>query len=214
MEKALIKTSTLQVLPLVNDNKGFSLLEIAVVLSIIGAVIAIAAPRLFDKKTDTRRVFRDFIVAGKDLKSRAKLSGSTYRLAFDLTPKQQSWWVEKSTKAVLIDKAKLEKEFENNKNPDKNAEKPPPDFQTDTSIFKKKQVLPDGFKFKQIESGSLDLTVTDGLAYIHFFPQGLIETSALQVEDPKGNIWTLIYNPLTGRSDVIPEAKLLKELAR
>ena len=128
MEKALIKTSILQARPLVNDNRGFSLLEIAVVLSIIGAVIAIAAPRLFDKKTDTRRVFRDFIVAGKDLKSRAKLSGSTYRLAFDLTPKQQSWWVEKSTKAVLIDKAKLEKEFENNKNPDKNAEKPPPDF--------------------------------------------------------------------------------------
>ena len=75
-------------------------------------IIAIAAPRLFDKKADTRRVFRDFIIAGKDLKSRAKLTGSTYRLAFDLTEKQQSWWVEKSTKVVLVDKAKLEKERE------------------------------------------------------------------------------------------------------
>ena len=75
------------------------------VLSIIGAIMAIAAPKLFDKKADTRRVFRDFIVAGKDLKSRAKLTGSTYRLAFDLTEKQQSWWVEKSTRVVLIDKA-------------------------------------------------------------------------------------------------------------
>ena len=199
---------------LVISKKGFSLLEIAVVLTIIGAVIAIAAPRLFDKKSDTRRVFRDFIVAGKDLKSRAKLSGSTYRLAFDLTEKQQSWWVEKSSKVVLIDKAKLEKEHENNKSSDKNIPKPPPEFQADTSIFKKKQILPSGFKFKLIESGSLDLSVTDGLAYIHFFPQGLIETSAVQIEDPKGNIWTLVYNPLTGRSDIIPEAKLLKELAR
>lgn len=196
------------------NKKGFSLLEIAVVLSIIGAIIAIAAPRLFDKKADTRRVFRDFIIAGKDLKSRAKLSGSTYRLAFDLTEKQQSWWVEKSTKVVLVDKAKLEKEREEAKNPDKNAPKPPPDFQADTSIFKKKQTLPSGYKFKHIESGSLDLTITDGLGYIHFFPQGLIETSAIQIEDPKGTIWTLVYNPLTGRSDVIPEAKLLKELAR
>ena len=199
---------------LIISKKGFSLLEIAVVLTIIGAVIAIAAPRLFDKKSDTRRVFRDFIVAGKDLKSRAKLSGSTYRLAFDLTEKQQSWWVEKSSKVVLIDKAKLEKEHENNKSSDKNIPKPPPEFQADTSIFKKKQILPSGFKFKLIESGSLDLSVTDGLAYIHFFPQGLIETSAVQIEDPKGNIWTLVYNPLTGRSDIIPEAKLLKELAR
>lgn len=196
------------------NKKGFSLLEIAVVLSIIGAIIAIAAPRLFDKKADTRRVFRDFIIAGKDLKSRAKLTGATYRLAFDLTEKQQSWWVEKSTKIVLVDKAKYEKEREEAKNPDKNAPKPPPDFQADTSIFKKKQTLPGGYKFKLIESGSLDLTITDGLAYIHFFPQGLIETSAIQVEDPKGTTWTLVYNPLTGRSDVIPEAKLLKELAR
>lgn len=197
-----------------NNKKGFSLLEMAVVLSIIGAIIAIAAPRLFDKKADTRRVFRDFIIAGKDLKSRAKLSGSTYRLAFDLTEKQQSWWVEKSSKAVLIDKDKFEKERENIKNPDKDTPKPPPDFQADASIFKKKQTLASGFKFKLIESGSLDLTITDGVAYIHFFPQGLIETSAIQIEDPKGNIWTLVYNPLTGRADVIPEAKLLKELAR
>ena len=196
------------------NKKGFSLLEIAVVLSIIGAIIAIAAPRLFDKKADTRRVFRDFIIAGKDLKSRAKLTGSTYRLAFDLTEKQQSWWVEKSTKVVLVDKAKLEKEREEVKNPDKSTPKPPPDFQADASIFKKKQTLPSGYKFKHIESGSLDLTITDGLGYIHFFPQGLIETSAIQIEDPKGTIWTLVYNPLTGRSDVIPEAKLLKELAR
>lgn len=184
------------------------------VLVIIGAILAISAPRLFDKKSDTRRVFRDFIVAGKDLKNKAKVSGSTYRLAFDLKENEQSWWVEKSTKAVIIDKAKLEKEREAGKKTEKEEGSPPPDFQLDASIFKKKQILPAGYKFKQIESGSLDLIITEGLAYIHFFPQGLIETSALQIEDPKGNIWTLVYNPLTGRSDVIPEAKFLKDLAR
>lgn len=197
-----------------NNKKGFSLLELTVVLSIIAGIIAVAGPRLFDKKSDTRKVFREFIIAGKDLKSRAKISGSTYRLAFDLTEKQQAWWVEKSTRAVVVDRDKVQKELEDAKKEDKDESKPPPDFQVDTSIFKKKQTLPSGFKFKQIESGSLDLTITDGMAFIHFFPQGLIETSAIQIEDPKGNIWTLVYNPLTGKSDVIPEAKLLKDLAR
>lgn len=194
---------------------GFSLLEIALVMAIIGAILAVAVPRLFDKKQETRRVFRDFIVAGKDLKSRAKLDGSTYRLAFDLNEKNPSWWVEKSTKKVLLDKAKIEELKEQQKNNEKPEEgAPPPDFSIDTSIFKTKQQLPDGYKFKQVESGTADVLYTEGLAYIHFFPQGLIETSALQIEDPKKNVWTLIYNPLTGHLDIIPEAKLLKDLSR
>ncbi len=186
-----------------------------IVLSIIGAVIAIAAPKLFDKKSETRKVFRDFILAGKDLRGRAKLNGTTYRLAFQLDSGGQSWWVEKSTRVVLIDKKKYEEEQKRAKETfQQDAEKPASDFQVDTSIFKKKQVLPKGYSFKQIESGTQDLIITEGAAYIHFFPQGLIEYSAIQIEDPKKNIWTLVYNPITGQSDVIPEGKVLKDLAR
>ena len=198
------------------NNKAFSLLEIAIVLVIIGAIMAIAAPRLFDKKSETRKVFREFIIAGKDLKSRAKLFNTTYRMAFDLTEKDQSWWVEKSSRAVVLDKARVEAANEESKKEGdgKDESKPPPEFQMDEGIFKKKQTLPSGYKFKQVESGTLDLVVTEGLAYIHFFPQGLIETSALQIEDPKKNVFTLVYNPLTGQADIIPEAKALKDLAR
>ena len=160
---------------------------------------------------------RDFIVAGKDLKSRAKLHGATYRMAFDLDEKEQAWWVEKSTKSIVISKEQLEKDEEARKNKEKgdsDEEAPPPAFQPDTSIFKKKQTLPSGYKFKQVESASLDTVTTTGMAYIHFFPQGLIETAALQIQDPKGNIFTIVYNPLTGKADIINEAKSLKDLAR
>ena len=58
------------------------------------------------------------------------------------------------------------------------------------------------------------MVVTEGMAYIHFFPQGLIETAALQIADPKGNVFTLVYNPLTGKADIITEARDLKDLAR
>jgi general secretion pathway protein H len=201
---------------LLRTQKAFSLLEIAIVLVIIGAIMAIAAPRLFDKKSETRKVFREFIVAGKDLKSRAKLFNTTYRMAFNLTEKEQSWWVEKSSRAVVLDKAKAEAANEESLKEKAETEesKPAPEFQMDESIFKKKQTLPSGYRFKQVESGTLDLIVTEGMAYIHFFPQGLIETSALQIEDPKKNVFTLVYNPLTGQSDIIPEAKALKDLAR
>lgn len=197
-----------------NSQKGFSLLEIAVVLVIIGSIIALAAPLLLDRKADTRKVLRDFIIAGRDLKSRAKLGNVTYRIAVDFNEKEQSWWVEKSSKPILLDKAEMERQQKASSTNSSDEAPPPPTFQADTSIFKKKQALPDGYKFKQIESGTLDTIVTEGMGYIHFFPQGLIETSALQIEDPKSNVWTVVYNPLTGKADVIPEAKSLKDLAR
>lgn len=183
----------------------------------MGAIIGIALPRLTDKKIDIRKVLREFGTAGKDLKGRAKLNGTTYRLAFQLDPANaQAWWVEKSSQATLIDKKTLEKEREALKEAQAkgSAEAPPTAFQPDLSIFKKKQTLPSGFRFVHIESGTQDVILTEGTAYIHFFPQGLIESSAIQIEDPKKNIWTLVYNPITGHMDVIPEAKVLKDLAR
>ena len=202
--------------PLVNKKTaaGFSLLEIIIVLSIIGAIMAVALPRLLDKKQDTRKVFRDFVIAGKDLRNRAKLAGVSYRLAFRLDADHQAWWVEKANRLVLIDKKKMDESREKEKSTFKSDEKPVSDFQVDTSIFKKEQILPAGFKFLQIESGSQETTITEGNAYIHFFPQGMIEPSAIQIQDGKKNVWTLVFNPITGQSDIIPEAKTLKDLTR
>ena len=184
-------------------------------LAIIGAIISIVGTHLFDRHSETRKVLRDFMVAGKELRGRAKLSGVTYRLAFQLDKDQQNWWVEKSGQMTLIDKAQADINRSKSKETFLRDEPKKPDpFQPDTGIFKKKQVLPKGYSFKHIESGTQEVVLTEGLAYIHFFPQGLIETSAIQIEDPKKNIWTIIFNPITGQADIIPEAKLLKDLAR
>ena len=197
-----------------NLSLGFSLLEIVIVLSIIGAIMAVALPRLFDKKQDTRKVFREFAIAGKDLRNRAKLAGVTYRLAFRLDKDHQSWWVEKSNRNMLLDKKKIDEAREKAKSAFRDEEKPVSDFQADTSIFKKEQVLPAGFSFVQIESGPLETISTEGTAYVHFFPEGMIEPSAIQIQDAKKNIWTLVFNPMTGQSDIMPEAKTLRDLTR
>lgn len=203
-------------LPRLTKNNGFSLMEMVIVLVIIGSVMGLVLPRLLDKKSETRKALREFVIAGKDLRNRSKLNNVTYRLAFRLDENKQAWWVEKSNKIVFIDKKKLDAQREAAKSTFKNDEegKAVPEFQPDTTIFKKEQVLPKGFRFKQIESGPQDLQATDGTAYIHFFPQGLIEASTIQIEDDKKNIWTLVFNPITGHSDIIPEAKSLKDLTR
>lgn len=211
----MIRISTLKVQQAIKNKKGFSLAEVIIVIGIIGAILAVVLPGIADKKIDMRKVFREFTIAGKDLRSRAKMSGSTYRLAFQLEPGKQSWWVEKSNRVSLIDKKKFDEERNRPKETfQKDDEKPPSEFEADATIFKSKQMLPKGFSFKHIESGTQDIIVTEGMAYIHFFPQGMIEPSAIQIEDPKKNIWTVVYNPITGQTDIISDPKLLKDLAR
>lgn len=198
------------------NNRGFSLIEISIVILIIGGLLTIALPRMQFNKVDTRKVIRELTTSIKEVRNRAKLYGTTYRLAFRLDPDNQGYWVEKSTSVTYIDKAALEKAREEAKSSfrkdEKDEAKAPPLFQPDATFFKKEQTLPRGYTFKLIESGARDVTYSDGMAYIHFFPQGFIETALIQMEDPKKNIWTITFNPLTGQPAIIPEAKLLKDI--
>lgn len=167
-------------------------------------------------KVDTKKVIRDITTSAKEVRNRAKLYGTTYRLAFRLDADNQAYWVEKSTTVTYIDKVALEKARDEAKSSfrkdEKEEGKVPPQFQPDSSVFKKEQTLPRDYTFKLIESGARNVTYSDGMAYIHFFPQGFIETALIQIEDPKKNIWSITFNPITGQAAIIPEAKLLKDL--
>jgi general secretion pathway protein H len=195
------------------NTKGFSLIEIIIVIMIIGGVLSAALSRMSFKKVDNRTVFRELVVSVKEVRNRAKLYSTTYRLVFKIEEKSASYWLEKATSPTLIDKEFLAKQRERgDKEDDKDA--PPSPFQVDTTYLKKQRQLPEGYIIKQLESGPQDAVFTEGLAYIHFFPQGMVEPVGLQIQDPKKNIWTLVFNPLTGQADIIDGAKSLRDLNR
>lgn len=198
---------------LLNRNNAFSLIEIIIVIMIIGGILSLSLSRMTFNKIDNRKVFRDIVLAVKEIRNRAKLYNTSYRLVFKIDDKESSFWVEKSTSPTLIDKEFIakQKELKDNKDED---EIPPSPFQVDTSYLKKEKELPEGYIVKQLESGPQDVVYTEGLAYIHFFPQGMVEPVALQIQDPKKNIWTLVFNSLTGQADIIDGAKNLRDLNR
>jgi general secretion pathway protein H len=83
-------------------------------------------------------------------------------------------------------------------------------FQKDDSVFKDEKKLPEGLMFKSLESVDQE-PLTTGTGYIYFYANGFVEASALQITDRKKINWTIIYHPLTGQADIIPQEKNLKD---
>lgn len=196
------------------NKRGFTLIEVMIVLAIMAGLIAVGAPRLLKKDTNIKTTARQLTVLVKEIRNQAKLFNSTYRLVLRIEPGQESYWVERASGVALIDKEKLAEEMEG-KNKDKKPEEgaPPPLFQIDKRVLKKERTLPSNLHFSQVETVNMSQPVTSGIAYIHFFPEGLMEASAIQISDKK-NTWTLVFNPLTGQADIVEKAVNLKDLSR
>jgi general secretion pathway protein H len=199
--------------PRLNKASGFTLIEVMVTIGILAALVAVGAPKLFRKDGNLKTAARGVIVVVKEIRNRARLFNSTYRLAVRLDKGEQSYWIEKGNGPVLVDPAKLKEQFENR---DRKAEEgaPPPLFQMDKTMLKEPKKLPPNLKFSQVETSNMPEPMTEGVAYIHFFPQGMLEPSTIQISDNRNNTWTLVFNPLTGQTDIIEKAVPLKSIQR
>lgn len=195
------------------NRRGFTLIEVMVVLGILAALVAVGAPRLFKKEGNIKTTARSMIVVVKEIRNRARLFNATYRLAIRMDKDEQSYWIEKGNGPVLVDPIKLKEEFDNpEKKPEEGA--PPPLFQVDKTMLKEPKKLTGKLKFVQVETANMTEPMSSGTAYIHFFPQGMLEASAVQITDGRKNTWTLVFNPLTGQTDIIEKAVSLKSVQR
>ncbi len=196
------------------NRRGFTLIEVMIVLALVGALIAYGAPRMFKKQNNIKSVARHFLVLSREIRNKARLSNSTYRLVIQMETNSEKYWVEKASGPMAIDLEAAEKEREESKSNSKKEDAPPPLFQIDKSLSKKPQALPDGLRFAQVETVNTKAPLSSGTAYIHFFPEGFVEAAAIQITDGNKLTWTLVFNPLTGQADIIEKAQSLKDIQR
>lgn len=184
-----------------------------IVLAIFGAMIAIGLPRLTRTDTNIRAVARQMTVLIKETRTHARMKGKAFRIAFEVGKQNGKYWVESSPKTVLLkDPRAVESSEEDEKNRKEGEESSPNGFQEDKSFLKGKKELPGKLKFISIETQAQEDAVTEGTAYIHFFPEGLIESAVIQMGDGQKLIWTLSPNPITGKTDIIQKEMSLKEI--
>ena len=142
----------------------------------------------------------------------SRLEHKTFRLVFHLDDKKaHSFWVESASGYVS---ESTEEDEDNNDNTDEEARVQTLNtFQFDASILKEPISLPKPLLFRDIEVE--DEITKSGKAYIHFFPQGIIEEAAIHLSnEKKGNKsgWTITYNSLTGKGHVIGKYIPLRNL--
>ena len=199
-----------------NHSSGFTLIELMVVLLIIAVVIAMAIPRLgkslgSQMKTITRKI----VVLNKELHHFSRLRNKTYRLVIDfgdktVKNKPPRFYVESATTRQLLappEATPPPRKFGEDK------DKPPPGpFSKDEEFLKKPIELPSGVAFEDVETDGYPKPVTEGLAFVHFFPEGLVQQCIIHLTDGKNMHWSLIVNPLTADTEVLTSYKKLKEI--
>ncbi|MGE0820782.1 MAG: Tfp pilus assembly protein FimT/FimU [Candidatus Binatia bacterium] len=156
---------------------GFTLLELALVLFIIGLLITVLLPRLGDLggarlETSARRL----AALVRYVSGEAAFSGRLYRIRYDLG--EQAYGVQ-----ILV--------------PSRDTN----EFVVDPSPLSQEVFLPSGITFADIRVPSVG-RVNSGQVFTHFYPQGYIDPTVIHLRDEQARVMTVQIPPITGEARV------------
>ncbi len=194
---------------------GFTLIEIMVVLAIIGTVLVTVAPRLVDKKSDMKQAVRQLAGLTREIHNAARLYNATFRLVIRMQEgKVHSYEVESAPGNVTLLSEEQEEDLEDASSEAKEKEVKRRGFSADARVLKAAKELPKGFYFGIVEYGNRKEAIGSGVAYIHFFPQGLTDEAVIQLTDKKKLNWTIALHPITGHANIYEKKISIQELRR
>lgn len=191
--------------------RGFTLLEIMVVLGILAAILALGVPRMNFRNGNVKTVVRQMSVLTREVRNQARLKNRTYRIVFRMAPNAPStYWIESADGPQMAPSRETEEKLASLSS----SEERPSRFQKDEGIIKEERELPSGLFIGAVETARMGEPQTEGDAHVYFSPEGLVEKAAIQVTNRQQLTWTLIINPLTGHADIMERAARLKDISR
>lgn len=191
------------------QEQGFTLIEILIVLALIAGLIVFTVPKL-STRDQIRAAVRRLTVITKQTQTTARLTGAVHRLVVSMPGDEEephTYWVERATEKDIA----LSFSDEGDDDKDEDEATSQTGFEIEPKITKKPETLPGDLFFEDIEFSEKN-RVTEGKAYIYFFPEGLVTRSAIHLTNRKALKWTIIINPLTGVGTVLTEYKTLKDV--
>jgi general secretion pathway protein H len=214
------------------SHSGFTLLEILIVLVIIGLISGMSIRGLRSlAKSDLRGSTSRMSGAVRYLFDRASTTGKYHRLVIDVD--QGRYWAEVSDDKFYIPRepeteASVKKLAELQATLDE-KDKQKSEMSGASGGFDMSKIEPKDFRPKRVRFGSFKETtlksvqmkntkvmdvytprtadvITEGRAYIYFFPLGQAEHAIVHLSDPAGEtIYSLVVHPITGRVRIYNE---------
>ncbi len=160
-------------IPVFDNNRAFTLIEIIVVITLMGIMFFFAIPRL-DKSMffgNSRQVSSWIVLKVKALKSKAVAKDTRYCLHVDINDNRL--WVSSEAKAKGTD-AKPEGDT-GGKAAKKNA----------SSSTQNEYTLPKGFRLLDVEFSDKRIK-SSGTANLLFYPEGYSDRAIIHIENPDG----------------------------
>lgn len=197
------------------NSRGMTLIEIMIVLAIVGLIVIGAMTRLTTPTQHLKSAVRQIGTLSKDLHTRARLGGKTYRIALDLKAEgAHEYWVESSTEKVMVLSEEKREELAKLTQIQRESMIKQPKFQAEERITRGRRQLPPPLKFTKVEYVNRQDPLIEGTAYIHFFPEGRVEEVALHISDGEQLNWTVATHPITGKTEVYSRAISLEQLRK
>ena len=197
------------------NNKGFTLLEALISLSLIAGVLITSVSFVKKKDTVRKKVFRQFVSLNRQLDHFARLKRNIYRLVIQIDKKEEkySYWVEKKLLGIDLNNNSSEEEEGEDTTQDatEDATEEGSSFVIDTDFFEKPQVLPSSLSFVSVELGLEKDPVEEGKAYIFYFPDGQFNKVLIQVKE-RNIYWSFLINRLSGGLTILKGKNKLKDL--
>ncbi len=201
-----------------DGHDGFTLIELMVVVAIIAGIAVMSMPYMNNRSPGTKKFLREFTVLSRELHTRAKLNGVIYRLVIDMgtpgdgkTRPVHQYWVEAGNGKFVMSEKDEEEAMDRTKETDKAKQADPKGFTVDTSVTKPHE-LPFDLIFERVELTRVKNPITQGRAFIHYLPQGLVDEAAIHIKGDRGQTWTVSIHPLTGKAELISKSVSLKDM--
>lgn len=178
-------------------KRGFTLIEILLVLGIIAMVTSIGIPAVgrltYQRVAGTTR---RFVGTLRSVRNDAILLNKVCRLVVNF--EDQTWWVENQNQLSI-----LGSDTQTGSAPATDGQDQVTGFSLDTKYGAKPRELPGGVVFDGILT-ERDGFFRSGVAYIHFFPSGYAEQSLLYLnkQGVEGGGYSLYVQPASGKIEV------------